>query len=75
MKLPRKSIYGLILLIVGFILTTAHENFRRSEDLNPARAFEIGGSYLIVYAIFAGSLVGLLIRFLKGRLIRLKSLK
>ena len=68
MKLRKKSIYGLLIVIAGLVLTTGHTQYRDGSDLHPLRAFEIGGSYLIVYALFAGALVGLIVRLLSGQL-------
>lgn len=62
MSLHPKSTQAILILIVSFILLSQHYRYQGIHSLHPSEALKIGGTFLFLYAAFAGALVGLAIR-------------
>jgi len=66
MRLAQRTIYGIMIFLVGLILVLAHPEFHGAGTLSPFYALKVGGGYLLSYSVLMAATCGLVIRLLKG---------
>ena len=66
MKLKNRTTRGLVILIAAFILLVSHDAYTGEGGFGISHALQVGGSYLILYAVVVAATVGLSIRLIRG---------